>query len=137
MPNAISLLFYTALLAGCAPAQKSITTLSGLQYEVLATGAGPAAEPGQSVQIHETTMLRDGTIIYDSRAQDTPITFLLGGHQVIAGVDEGVTGMRVGERRLFTIPPTLSHRSSYPPNTPPDSILVIDLELVAIDAGDI
>ncbi len=129
-----TLLFCTALLAGCAPADKTITTSSGLQYEVLARGDGPTAEPGQSVQIHETTMLRDGTIIYDSREKDTPITFLLGGNQVITGVDEGVTGMRVGERRLFTIPPALSHRSSYPANTPPDSILVIDLELVAIDA---
>ena len=70
--------------------------------------------------------------MFDSRANNKPVTFLLGGNQVIAGVEEGVTGMRVGERRLLVIPPSLSVRSAYPPNTPKDSTLRIDLELVGV-----
>lgn len=105
---------------------------SGLAYRVLAKGEGPVAATGQSVSIHETTMLTNGTVIYTSRTKNTPVTFLLGGNQVIAGVDEGVTGMRVGERRMLIVPVSLSHRSSYPANTPPDSILHIDIELVGI-----
>ena len=109
-----------------------VKTASGLRYAILKPGTGAVATRGQSVSIHETTMLTNGTVIFDSRVKNTPVTFLLGGNQVIAGVDEGVTGMRVGERRMLVIPPSLSSRSSYPPNTPKDSTLRIDLELVGI-----
>jgi FKBP-type peptidyl-prolyl cis-trans isomerase len=105
---------------------------TGLSYAVLREGAGAVARRGQSVSIHEVTTLSNGTVLFSSREKNTPITFLLGGNQVIAGVDEGVTGMRVGERRLLIVPPALSKRSSYPANTPPDSTLRIDLELMAI-----
>jgi FKBP-type peptidyl-prolyl cis-trans isomerase len=81
--------------------------------------------------IHEITTLTNGTVIFDSHAKNTPITFLLGGNQVITGVEEGVTGMRVGELRRLVVPPALSVRSAYPPNTPKDSTLRIDVELVA------
>ena len=43
-----------------------------------------------------------------------PLRFLLGGEQVINGLDEGVTGMRVGERRMMIVAPALSRRSTYP-----------------------
>lgn len=84
------------------------------------------------MRIHETTTLKDGTLIYSTRAKDKPLKFLLGGNQVIAGVDEGVAGMRVGERRKLIVPPSLSKRSSYPANTPPDATLYYDIELVEI-----
>ena len=109
-----------------------VKTKSGLAYAVLKAGTGPVATRGQSVSIHETTSLTNGTVIFDSRAKNTPVTFLLGGNQVIAGVDEGVIGMRVGERRMLVIPPSLSVRSAYPPNTPKDSTLRIDLELMSV-----
>lgn len=74
------------------------TTPTGLKYEIVVTGEGSVALPGDSVRIHETTRLADGTLIYSTRNKNNPLAFLLGGSQVIAGVDEGVTGMRVGER---------------------------------------
>jgi FKBP-type peptidyl-prolyl cis-trans isomerase len=120
------------ILGGCAPAAAFVTTGSGLRYTVVAPGSGAPARPGQSVLIHETTTLASGTVIFSSREKDTPVPFVLGANHVIAGVDEGVTGMRVGERRRLIIPPALSRRSSYPPNTPPDSTLYIDVELVSI-----
>jgi FKBP-type peptidyl-prolyl cis-trans isomerase len=119
------------LLLACASRGRVVTTTSGLQFRVLAMGAGEAARTGQRVSIHETTTLPNGTLIYSSR-DGGPITFVLGANQVIAGVDEGVTGMRVGERRLLIVPPSLSRRASYPANTPPDSTLHIDVELVRI-----
>ena len=104
---------------------------SGLRVRVLAIGSGAAALAGQRVTIHETTTLPSGGLIYTSRG-GAPITFRLGGNQVITGVEEGVTGMRVGERRLLVVPPALSRRAGYPENTPPDSTLHIDVELIAI-----
>ena len=109
-----------------------MTTTTGLSYQIIEPGKGPAAQPGQSVRIHETTTLPDGTVIYTSRTKNTPVTFLLGGNQVIAGVDEGVTGMKVGERRKLVVQASLSRRSVYPPNTPPDATLYIDVELLEI-----
>jgi hypothetical protein len=64
---------------------QTVTTPSGLIYRVLAPGAGPAAQPGQQVSIHETTSLQSGAVLYTSRG-GRPIPFLLGGGQVIAGV---------------------------------------------------
>lgn len=113
-------------------APKTVTTSTGLVYQVVSYGKGPAAVPGQSVRIHETTTLADGTLIYSTRTNNKPLKFLLGGNQVIAGVDEGVTGMKVGERRHLMIPPALSKRSVYPANTPPDATLYYDIELVEI-----
>jgi FKBP-type peptidyl-prolyl cis-trans isomerase len=130
----LSSLFLSALLivgAACAARARTITRPSGLTYRVLANGTGPAAQSGQKVTIHETTTLPNGTVIYTSRGGG-PITFQLGAKQVITGVDEGVTGMRVGERRLLVVPPVLSRRTSYPANTPPDSTLHIDVELMQI-----
>jgi FKBP-type peptidyl-prolyl cis-trans isomerase len=118
--------------ATTVPTGKTITTSTGLTYQVVVTGHGPAAVSGQSVRIHETTTLADGTVIYSTRTSNKPLKFLLGGNQVIAGVDEGVLGMKVGERRKLVIPPSLSKRSAYPANTPPDAILYYDIELVEI-----
>jgi FKBP-type peptidyl-prolyl cis-trans isomerase len=109
-----------------------VKSKTGLAYAVIAKGTGPVATRGQSVSIHEITSLTNGTVIFDSYAKKTPVTFLLGGNQVIAGVEEGVTGMRVGEKRVLVVPPSLSARSAYPPNTPKDSTLRIAVELVGI-----
>jgi FKBP-type peptidyl-prolyl cis-trans isomerase len=130
----LSLLGILLLAASLCEAQagKTITTKSGLQYEVVAEGHGQPAKTGASVRVHETTTLKDGTLIYSTRRNGKPLKFLLGGNQVIAGVDEGVRGMRVGERRKLVVPPSLSKRSSYPANTPPEATLYYDIELVEI-----
>ena len=98
------------------PAAQTVTTASGLVYEVIETGSGPIAKTGDMALIHETTQLADGTMITDTWALNHPIRFLLGGNQVIDGMDEAVTGMRVGERRKLIVPPHLSKRTSYPEN---------------------
>ena len=70
---------------------KAVTTPMGLEYRIVVAGSGSAAMPGQSVRIHETTKLADGSLIYSTHTKSNPVTFLLGGNQAIAGVDEGVT----------------------------------------------
>lgn len=129
---AVLVILLFAPLQGAAQVGKRITTTSGLQYEVVKEGRGEPAMAGATVRIHETTTLQDGTVLYSTRSNGNPLKFLLGGNQVIAGVDEGVRGMRVGERRTLIVPPSLSKRSSYPSNTPPEAILYYDIELVEI-----
>jgi FKBP-type peptidyl-prolyl cis-trans isomerase len=128
--NAV-LIGVVALLGACVLRPRVHTTPTGLRYRVLTVGSGPMALTGQRVTIHETTTLPNGGLIFTSRG-GPPITFLLGGKQVIDGVDEGITGMRVGERRQLIVPPPLSRRTNYPANTPRDSTLHIDVELVQI-----
>jgi hypothetical protein len=86
------------------------TTASGLRFQVIESGTGPVAAQGDHAFIHETMRVVNDTVIVDTWALNSPIEFLLGGDQVIDGVDEGVTGMRVGERRRLIVPPALSKR---------------------------
>ena len=114
------------------PPSNQVRTVSGLIYETTREGSGPVAMPGQTVRIHETLTLPDGKVLFDSRAKNKPVTFLLGGNQVIAGVDEGVAGMRLGERRKLIVPPALDGRTFDPRFVPPGSLLHYDIELVEI-----
>lgn len=130
-----------AVTVGCASAQRLpdnvaegdwVHTKSGLVYRVIATGAGPTAMPGQRVTIHETLTLPDGKLIFSTRAKNEPVTFQLGANQVIPGVEEGVTAMRVGERRELRVPPALDGRQFDPTFIPPNAIRHYDIELIAI-----
>lgn len=110
-----------------------VQTKSGLAYQIIVKGGGPAASPGQRVTIHETLTLLDGKVLFSSRAPtNRPVTFELGANQVIQGVDEGVTGMRVGERRRLLVPPALDGRTFDPSLIPPQAIRQYDIELLAI-----
>ncbi len=52
---------------------------------------------------------------------------------MVDGLDEGVTGMKAGERRTMVVPPRLSRRSSYPPDLDPEAVLYYDVTVVAIE----
>jgi FKBP-type peptidyl-prolyl cis-trans isomerase 2 len=60
-------------------------------------------KPGDTLRIHYTGTLSDGTVFDSSDGRD-PLEFTLGAGQVIAGLDAGLEGMRVGEARTLTIP---------------------------------
>lgn len=110
----------------------AMPTAAALRYRTTAPGHGPGAKAGDTVRIQETVALPDGTVVFESRDKGGPIPFTIGDGHVITGVDQGVRGMKVGERRRLTIPPELSKRTSYPPNVPPDATLRIDVDLVEI-----
>ena len=61
------------------------------------------AKSGDAVKIHYKGSLDDGTV-FDSSEDREPLAFTLGGGQVIAGFDEAVTGMTVGESKSVNIP---------------------------------
>jgi FKBP-type peptidyl-prolyl cis-trans isomerase len=128
-----ALLGQAPALATTAPvAEGQVKTKSGLVYEIVTKGTGPTTEAGQTVRIHETLSLPDGRVIFTSRKNNQTVTFVLGANQVIAGVDEGVTGMRVGERRKLLVPPSLDGRKFDPTFIPPDATRHYDIELVEI-----
>ncbi len=114
-----------------------ITTPSGLQYEDTAAGDGPAAQPGQDVQVHYTGWLwkddQQGAKFDSSRDRNDPFEFALGAGMVIRGWDEGVAGMKVGGRRTLLIPPQLGYGARGAGGViPPNATLKFDVELLAI-----
>ena len=62
-----------------------------------------SAQAGDTVRVHYTGKLDDGTV-FDSSAGSDPIEFVIGDHQVIPGFEDGVMGMAIGETKTITIP---------------------------------
>ena len=109
------------------------TTTSGLVYEELAVGEGAEAASGCRVTVHYTGWLTDGTQFDSSKDRDDPFRFHLGKGQVIAGWDEGVSGMKVGGRRKLTIPPQLGYGARGAGGViPPNATLVFEVELLEV-----
>jgi FKBP-type peptidyl-prolyl cis-trans isomerase len=108
-------------------------TASGLQIIDVEVGTGEEAVPGQTVDVHYTGWLADGTKFDSSLDRGQPFTFVLGAGQVIPGWDEGVVGMKVGGHRRLIIPSDLGYGSQgYPPVIPPDAELTFDIELLSV-----
>jgi FKBP-type peptidyl-prolyl cis-trans isomerase len=108
-------------------------TESGLQIIDIEVGSGEEAMPGQTVEVHYTGWLADGTKFDSSVDRGQPFSFVLGAGQVIPGWDEGVAGMKVGGQRRLIIPPDLAYGSQgYPPVIPPDAELTFDVELLGV-----
>ncbi|MBI4407901.1 MAG: FKBP-type peptidyl-prolyl cis-trans isomerase [Candidatus Kerfeldbacteria bacterium] len=108
------------------------TTPSGLQFEDTLVGSGQAAKSGDTVEVHYTGSLDDGTI-FDSSVQRAPFTFHLDMGEVIAGWDEGVTGMQIGGKRSLVIPSNLGYGTAGAGGViPPNATLHFDIELLKI-----
>ena len=109
-----------------------VTTASGLQYKVLTVGTGtehPAAPSKVKVHYHGT--LIDGSVFDSSVERGEPISFGL--NQVIKGWTEGVQLMVVGEKTRFFIPSSLGYGNSAAGEITPGSLLIFDVELLAIN----
>jgi FKBP-type peptidyl-prolyl cis-trans isomerase len=109
------------------------TTPSGVKYETLKEGDGPSAKPGQRVKMHYTGTLEDGTKFDSSRDRGEPFAFTLNKAEVIRGWDEGIPGMKVGERRKLTIPASAGYGESGQGTIPPNATLIFDVELLGIE----
>jgi len=108
------------------------TTDSGLQYEVLKEGDGPKPKASETVKVHYTGTLIDGTVFDSSVERGTPATFGVG--QVIPGWVEGLQLMPVGSKWKLFIPSDLA----YGPNGAggrigPNEALIFEVELLGIE----
>lgn len=111
------------------------TTESGLRYVDIKEGDGAIPQKGQTVVVHYTGSLADGTKFDSSRDRDRPFSFKLGQGQVIKGWEEGISTMHVGGRRQLIIPPELGYGQRGAGGViPPNATLIFDVELLKISS---
>ena len=107
--------------------------MSGLEIEDQIVGDGDEAIVGQTVEVHYTGWLTDGTKFDSSHDREQTFSFKLGGGQVIAGWDQGVAGMKIGGSRKLTIPPDLGYGERGAGGViPPNATLVFKVELIGL-----
>lgn len=117
----------------CAKPAKEITTPSGLIYKDIKVGDGKSPKTGDTVTVHYTGWLKNGTKFDSSVDRGKPFSFTLGKKEVIPGWDEGVASMKVGGKRKLTIPADLGYGARGAPGAiPPNSTLIFDVELLEV-----
>ncbi len=107
--------------------------MAELEIEDQIVGDGEEAVAGQTVEVHYTGWLTDGTKFDSSHDRNQTFSFKLGGGQVIAGWDQGVAGMKIGGTRKLTIPSDLGYGERGAGGViPPNATLVFKVELVGL-----
>lgn len=113
---------------------KTVTTQSGLMYEVIEMGTGASPTTADTVSANYTGWLTDGTMFDSSHARGAPSEFPL--TRVIKGWTEGLQLMKTGGKFLFKIPGELAYGANgKPPTIPPNATLVFLVELVVVKPG--
>jgi FKBP-type peptidyl-prolyl cis-trans isomerase FkpA len=118
----------------------SVTLPSGLSYQIItaAPATEKAAARGNKVTVHYTGWLNDGTDnpgkkFDSSHDRKEPFTFPLGAGYVIQGWDQGVEGMKIGEKRRLFIPANLGYGARGVPGAiPGNAALIFDVDLIAV-----
>jgi len=122
--------------AGAPSMEKAemVTTASGLKYIDMVVGTGAMPQAGQTVTVHYTGWLKDGTEFDSSVRRGQPFQFPIGRGAVIKGWDEGVGTMKVGGKRKLVIPPALAYGEAGTGGgrIPPNAELVFDVELLGV-----
>jgi len=106
------------------------TELSGLQYKVLKEGEGEKPEATDTVKVHYTGRLLDGTVFDSSVERGEPVEFQL--DRVIPGWTEGLQLMSPGAKYRFWIPAELAYGKNAPPAIGPNQVLDFEVELLEV-----
>jgi len=103
----------------------------GLGIEDLIVGGGETVGAGSQVSIHYRATLQNGTEFDSTYSQEIPYTFPLAKGRVLAGLDQGIIGMKKGGKRRIIIPPELAFGSEgLGTEVPPNATVIYTVELV-------
>jgi peptidylprolyl isomerase len=112
----------------------AITTESGLQFLEVAAGDGASPQEGDVVTMHFIGTLPDGTTFGDSYSTQEPISVIYGNGQLLPGWEEGLSLMKEGGQAKMVLPPALAFGEQGFGVIPPDSEIVLDVELLTVEA---
>ncbi|WP_094463578.1 FKBP-type peptidyl-prolyl cis-trans isomerase [Pannonibacter phragmitetus] len=111
------------------------TQAEEMQIKDIQIGTGAEADVGNTVFVHYTGWLMDGTKFDSSVDRGTPFSFTLGERRVIPGWEQGVVGMKVGGKRELVIPPELAYGPRGAGGViPPNATLRFEIELLDVKA---
>ena len=109
---------------------ETITTASGLKYEVLIEGTGATPGPTDTVSAHYHGTFEDGRVIDSSVDRGEPIDLPVNG--VIAGWQEALQMMKEGDKWRLSVPPELGYGAAGVGPIPGNSTLVFEVELIKV-----
>ena len=115
------------------PDSRFRATDSGLKVAVLKEGDGTPLTKGLRLKVNYTGWITDGKKFDSSTDKGQPFEFVLGEGQVIKGWEEGLAGIKPGERRQLVIPAALAYGNRRVGEIPPGSTLVFNVEAVAVE----
>jgi FKBP-type peptidyl-prolyl cis-trans isomerase FkpA len=121
---------------GSDPAPVTVASPAALVKTDVVVGTGADAVAGKNVRVYYTGYLYSATATgnkgtqFDSMTTGAGLPIQLGAGKVIAGFDQGVTGMKVGGKRTVLIPSALGYGAAGAGGIPPNSGLVFDIELL-------
>ncbi len=112
---------------------KTKPTESGLYFIETEKGRGVRATKGKTVVVHYTGYFLDGTKFDSSADRNEPFEFELGAGRVIAGWDEGIALMDVGDKATLIIPSKIAYgERGAGGSIPPFSPIIFDVELLKV-----
>lgn len=113
--------------------QISLKKMDTVKIEVLKEGTGEVSKVGDTLTVNYTGTLEDGTK-FDSSIGKAPFSFTLGQNRVIQGWEQGMLGMKVGEKRKLTIPSSLGYGANGAAGViPPNATLIFEVDLLEIN----
>jgi FKBP-type peptidyl-prolyl cis-trans isomerase FkpA len=104
----------------------------GLEVQDVVVGKGDEVTNFALAEVHYTGMLSDGSIFDSSLDRGETFEFRVGAHQVIAGWEQGLLGMKIGGTRRLVIPAELGYGSRSTGPIPPDSVLYFEIQLLGL-----
>lgn len=122
--------------SSATPSQAPVPTITELSAQRLKVGTGSAqVKAGDMIVVHYKGAFTDGKLFDSSYQRNEPFKFQVGAKQIIPGFEQGVMGMIVGEIRRLYIPANLAYGAAGSGPIPPNTPLVFEVELLAIEAA--
>jgi peptidylprolyl isomerase len=115
------------------PNARASQSAAAVQYKDVVVGSGVVVGAGMQVSINYVFRLADGTVIQDSKlvGSGEPVKFIAGAGQLNSSWENAIIGMRVGGKRIITIPPELGYGPNQVGPIPPNSTLIFEIEVVS------
>jgi FKBP-type peptidyl-prolyl cis-trans isomerase len=112
---------------------KGVSTAK-LTFRDLEEGTGAEAKSGDTLTVHYVGLGFKSKSKFESTWEDKPYTFVLGGGEVLPGLEQGVEGMKAEGRREIVVPPKLGYGAEgVQPAIGPNEALVYVVDLLAVE----